>query len=117
MAAAPSFTAGRSLNPPPKRPMGVRAPSMITDEVMAALLSTTGEAIVRTRPGLPSGGRAGRGHVVNWPVSFSQRPEARPPNTRMSPDAVGASPQMDRLGGEYPGRSRVQFVPSHVQVS
>src|SRR2546428_558104 len=38
-AAPPSFTAGRSLYPPPKRPMGVRAPSTITDEVMAALLS------------------------------------------------------------------------------
>src|ERR1041385_3881902 len=36
MAAAPSFTAGTSLDPPPKRPMGVRAPSTMTDEVMAS---------------------------------------------------------------------------------
>ena len=34
MACAPSFTAGRYLNPPPNFPIGVRAPARMTDEVM-----------------------------------------------------------------------------------
>src|SRR5205823_2079563 len=38
MAWPPSVTAGRSLKAPPNFPMGVRAPSTITDEVMVRLL-------------------------------------------------------------------------------
>src|SRR5213593_4850539 len=90
MAAAPSLAAGTSLNPPPNRPMGVRAPSTMTDEVMTALLSKT--------PGhCREGGRTGRSETLL--DAGGRRRERGRMRGRLS--AVDG----DRLLGEVEGRT------------